>query len=73
MLLALSGLPNFTYPMDIGASDKYFFQDIVEPEFKLNSDGTLSVPKAPGLGVEVNEEVLDRYTVAREVIRFRHK
>jgi len=73
ILLALSGLPNFTYPMDIGASDKYFFQDIVEPEFKLNSDGTLSVPKAPGLGVEVNEEVLDRYTVAREVIRFRHK
>ena len=69
ILLALSGLPNFTYPMDIGASDKYFFQDIVEPEFKLNSDGTITVPRNPGLGVEVNEEVLDRYTVAREVIR----
>jgi len=69
VLLALSGLPNFIYPMDIGASDKYFHQDIVEPAFKLNPDGTLNVPQGPGLGVEVNERVLDHFTVAREVIR----
>lgn len=69
VLLALSGLPNFTYPMDIGASNKYFFRDIVEPEFKLNADGTISVPKEPGLGVQVNEKHLDEFTVARDVIR----
>jgi O-succinylbenzoate synthase len=69
VLLALSGLPNFTYPMDIGASNKYFFRDIVEPEFKLNADGTISVPKEPGLGVEVNEKHIDKFTVARDVIR----
>ena len=70
VLLALSGLPGFIYPMDIGASDKYFLNDIVEPEFRLNSDGTITVPNKPGLGVEVNESILDRFTVAREVIRF---
>lgn len=69
VLLALSGLPNFIYPMDIGASDKYFQQDIVEPAFKLNPDGTLNVPQGPGLGVKVNEKMLDRYTVSYEVIR----
>jgi len=69
VLLALAGLPNFTYPMDIGASNKYFFSDIVDPEFTLNSDGTINVPRAVGLGVDVNEKRLDKFTVAREVIR----
>jgi o-succinylbenzoate synthase len=71
VLLALSGLPNFVYPMDIGASNKHFFQDIVSPEIKLNADGTISVPSAPGLGVEVDEKQLDRFTVARDIIRGR--
>ena len=69
VLLALSGLPNFTYPMDIGASNKYFFRDIVDPEFTLNSDGTITVPREPGLGVEVNEKRLDKFIVARDVVR----
>jgi O-succinylbenzoate synthase len=69
VLLAIAGLPNFIYPMDIGASDKYFQRDIIEPEIVLNRDGTLSVPRGPGLGVEVNEKIMDHYTVAREVIR----
>ena len=69
ILLALSGLPNFIFPMDIGATNKYFFRDIVDQEFKLNSDGTITVPRDIGLGVTVNEKILDRYTVARDVIR----
>ena len=69
VLLALAGLTNFTYPMDIGASNKYFFEDIVDPEFTLNPDGTITVPRQPGLGVEVNEKRLDRFTVARDVTR----
>lgn len=68
VLLALSGLPNFIYPMDIGASDKYFIKDIVEPEFKLNPDGTIDVPRNPGLGVEVNEDLLKHYIINREVV-----
>jgi len=53
VLLALSGLPNFTYPLDIGDSHKYFFRDIVSPPFTLNEDATLTVPRGIGLGVEV--------------------
>jgi O-succinylbenzoate synthase len=68
VLLALSGLPNFIYPMDIGASDKYFTEDIVEPPFKLNPDGTIDVPQKPGLGVEVNEELLKRYIIHKELL-----
>lgn len=31
----------------------------------LHSDGYLDVPKAAGLGIEVNEEVVERYTIDR--------
>jgi len=68
-IVALAGLPNFIYPSDVSASNRYYHRDIVDPEFTLNPDGTISVPQAPGLGVTVNESVLDRYTVAREIIR----
>jgi O-succinylbenzoate synthase len=69
VIVALGGLPNFTYPNDFSASDRYFARDIVDPEFRLNEDGTINVPQGPGLGVEINEKVLDAYTVGREVIR----
>ncbi|HDR16757.1 MAG TPA: o-succinylbenzoate synthase [Desulfobacteraceae bacterium] len=71
LILALAGLDNFIYPSDISASDRYYHRDIVDPEFTLNPDGTIDVPRGPGLGVEVNEKVLEDYTVAREVIRFK--
>jgi O-succinylbenzoate synthase len=66
---ALAGLPNFIYPSDISASGRYYHRDIIDPEFTLNPDGTISVPNGPGLGVAVNEKILDDYTVGREVIR----
>jgi O-succinylbenzoate synthase len=69
LIVALAGLPNFIYPNDISASDRYYPRDVVDPEFTLNPDGTISVPQTPGLGVDVNEKVLDGYTIAREVIR----
>ena len=69
ILVALAGLPNFIYPNDISASSRYYQRDITDPEFTLNPDGTIDVLKGPGLGVEVNEKVLDGYTSAREVIR----
>jgi len=60
--VALASLPNFKLPNDISASDRYYEQDIVEPPFTLNPDGTIDVPKGPGIGVEVLHEVLERYT-----------
>lgn len=67
--VALAGLPNFIYPSDISASDRYWRRDVVDPEFTLNDDGTISVPEGPGLGVTVREDIIDGYTYAREVVR----
>jgi len=61
--LALASLPGFTLPGDISASARYFREDIVEPEFVLNPDGSMDVPTGPGIGVRVREDVLKRVTV----------
>lgn len=61
--IALASLPNFTLPGDISASKRYFKNDIVEPEFVLNENGTMNVPSKLGIGVEANLEMLEKVTV----------
>jgi O-succinylbenzoate synthase len=68
--VALASLPNFTLPGDISASKRYYKEDIVEPEFVLNSDSTMTVPTRPGIGIEVLMDRLERVTVRREEFRF---
>lgn len=63
--VALASLPNFVLPGDISASKRYYKEDIVEPEFVLNKDGTIDVPIKPGIGVEVNMKMLDKVTVRK--------
>ena len=63
--VALASLPNFTLPGDISASKRYYKEDIVEPEFVLNKDGTMDVPTKPGIGVEVNAKKLEQVTVRK--------
>ena len=65
--IALASLPGFTLPGDISASSRYYAEDIADPPFVLNPDSTLSVPTGTGLGVQVNQKNLDRFTVKREV------
>ena len=67
--VALASLPNFTLPGDISASKRYYKQDIVEPEFVVNADGTMDVPVKPGIGVEVNMKMLKKVTVRSKVFK----
>jgi O-succinylbenzoate synthase len=64
--LALASLPGFTLPGDISATDRYYLEDIAEPRFTLNPDSTITVPTAPGLGVEIVTGALDHYSLRRE-------
>ncbi|MEU1202616.1 o-succinylbenzoate synthase [Streptomyces sp. NPDC005813] len=64
--VALAALPGFVLPGDTSASARYYAQDITAP-FVL-SDGHLRVPDAPGLGVEVQPDVLEEVTVSREYV-----
>ena len=62
--LALASLPGFVLPGDISASDRYYHRDITHERFVLNSDSTITVPDAPGLGVTIDEAALKEFTLA---------
>lgn len=65
--LALASLPGFTLPADLSASDRYWRHDITTP-FVLDADGRLRVPDAPGLGVEIDVDAVERFTVSRRTV-----
>jgi len=67
--LALASLPNFALPGDIFVSRRYYHEDVAFPNFELNSDSTVSVPRAPGLGVAVDRARLAAVTLYAETFR----
>jgi O-succinylbenzoate synthase len=63
--VALASLPNFQLPGDISASKRYYEQDLVCPPFEVTPEGMMVVPQGPGIGVEVDEERLEKVTVRK--------
>jgi len=59
----LATLDNFKLPGDVAPSDRYFTDDIIEPMTEISRDGTMEVPQTPGMGFEINEGKLKKYTV----------
>jgi O-succinylbenzoate synthase len=67
--VALASMENFTIPGDISPSHRYWHEDIVFPEWRMNSDGRMQVPTQPGLGVDVDIDRIDSLCVHKEVIQ----
>ncbi len=63
--LALASLPGFVLPGDISASDRYYRRDITGERFTLNPDSTITVPSGPGLGVTLDMEAVEGFTLRR--------
>lgn len=65
--VALASLPGFTLPGDLSPSARYWERDIVTPEWTMDADGMVNVPREkPGLGVEVDEHRISDLTVRCE-------
>jgi O-succinylbenzoate synthase len=64
---ALAALPGFTLPGDVSASSRFYARDIVTEPAEVE-DGHVRVPTGPGLGVEIDLDALERFTVAREEV-----
>jgi len=65
--IALSTLPGFTLPGDVSASQRYWAEDIIDPEVTVSPQGTIRVPKSTGLGYRPNLERIEKVTVRKEV------
>jgi O-succinylbenzoate synthase len=64
--IAMSSLPGFLLPGDVSASKRYWIEDIIEPAVEVGPNGTIQIPKGPGIGYRVNVEEIDKRTVKRE-------
>jgi len=67
--VALSTLPNFRLPGDVSASQRYWTEDIVDPEIEVSPQGTISVSDKPGTGYDVKKDLVEKLTVRKEIIR----
>lgn len=62
--VALASLPNFRLPGDLSPSRRYWERDIVRPEWTMDEDGMVRVPRdEPGLGVSVDRGRIEDLTV----------
>ena len=66
--IAMSSLPGFTLPGDVSASQRYWSEDIIEPEVEVSSRGTIAVPTGPGFGFRVRTDRMEKLTVRSETI-----
>ena len=67
--IAVSTLPGYTLPGDVSASQRYWVEDVIEPEVTVTPQGTIPVPQTPGLGYHVRHELIERWTVEKETFR----
>ena len=68
--VALASLPNFSLPGDLSPSARYWERDIVSPEWTMDDEGMVHVPRnQAGIGVSINEEMVDALTVRVEELR----
>lgn len=62
----LASLPNFRLPHDISASRRYYREDLIEPEVEITSEGYITVPQAPGIGVSPREDLIREATLKHQ-------
>ncbi|MFM1654196.1 o-succinylbenzoate synthase [Brevibacillus sp. B_LB10_24] len=60
--IAIATLPNYRFPGDIPASDRYWNEDFVTPQVTISRDSMVQVPAKPGIGFDPVPELLDRFT-----------
>lgn len=67
--VALASLPGFGLPGDLSPSRRYWERDVVEPEWTMDDEGHVAVPRQePGIGVAVDRDRIENLTVRSEVL-----
>jgi len=65
--IALSTLRNFRMPGDISAPGRYFAEDIIDPEIKIDPGGWITPSNSPGIGYEPRKELIEKISCTRKV------
>lgn len=57
--IALATLSEFVFPSDLGASQNYWEEDLIDPEVIVR-DGIIIVPNQPGMGYTVKSHLIEK-------------
>lgn len=63
--VALATLPNMEYPADIFPTDRFYHDDLGDPEMVHSGPSEFQATMKPGIGVEPKTEALDRLSLSR--------
>ena len=66
--IAVSSLPNYKFPGDVPASDRYWKVDLTTPAVVIDKQAMIQVPEKPGIGFEPIPELLEKYTYEKKEI-----
>lgn len=66
--VAVASLPNYRFPGDVPASNRYWEQDFINPLMTIDRNAMISVPAVDGIGFEPVPELLERYTYEKKEI-----
>lgn len=64
--VAVATLPNYKFPGDIPASNRYWNEDFITPAVTINSQSMVDVPQKPGIGYEPIPALYEKYTYGKE-------
>jgi o-succinylbenzoate synthase len=66
--IAVSTLPNFKLPGDVSASQRYWKEDIIDPEVMVSPQGTIAVTNQPGSGYTLRADLIEELTVRKQTL-----
>lgn len=64
--LHLSSLEGFSLPGDTASASRYWEEDVIDRWLDA-TDGVQQIPQGPGIGVELNRELIERLTVRKQM------
>ncbi len=67
--IALSTLPNFILPGDVSASQRYWAEDVIEPQVEVTRNGTIRASAKPGIGYVPRIDRIEALTVKHEILK----
>jgi o-succinylbenzoate synthase len=67
--IAFGSLPGFSIPGDISASSRYWENDVVIPEIKVDK-GFIEVPTTPGIGFTINQKRIEKVLLSKNTFTF---
>lgn len=66
--IVISSLPNYIYPADMSPISFFYQDDLVKDSFYVDKNGYVKVPEKPGLGFEIDEKKIKKYTIEKIIL-----